>query len=377
MCAQDVSGRVAHFRSVFLPHTERFIYNLITGHVRYRALVLASRRENREAMPFAPVVALRRTGRPLLAWAIDRLTGRLWRRELSFVRACRRARVQILHAHFGFEGQRILPLAAHLRIPLVTSFYGHGTAPRHAGTFEELFTRGAAFLVEGPVMKTRLAALGCPSEKIHVVRIGAAALPDGRRHTPTVKDRYRLLFVGRFVEKKGLDVLLAALAHLKADGPAALHLEIVGDAGPLTPQDYRKLARKLGVWDQVTFHGNVPFAELAALLPECDLMVQPSVTAADGDAEGGAPTVLTWAQSAGLPVVATRHCDIPDVVRDGETGRLVGERDPHALADALTELLDDVALRHRMSAAARAHIQERFSLAGQIRETEALYDKLL
>jgi hypothetical protein len=342
MCAQDVSGRVAHFRSIFLPHTERFIYNLITGHVRYRALVLASRRENREEMPFAPVVTLRRTGRPLLAWAIDRLTGRLWRRELSFVRACRRARVQVLHAHFGSEGQRILPLAAHLRIPLVTSFYGHDTAPRHAGTFEELFTRGAAFLVEGPVMKTRLAALGCPSEKIHVVRIGAAGLPDGCRHTP-----------------------------------AALHLEIVGDAGPLTPQDYRKLARKLGVWDQVTFHGNVPFADLAALLPECDLMVQPSVTAADGDAEGGVPTVLTWAQSAGLPVVATRHCDIPDVVRDGETGRLVGERDLHALADALTELLDDVALRRRMSAAARAHIQERFSLAGQIRETEALYDKLL
>ena len=65
--------------------------------------------------------------------------------------------------------------------------------------------------------------------------------------------------------------------------------------------------------------------------------MHPSVTARNGDAEGGHPVVLTEAAASGTPIIGTRHCDIPAIVRDNETGWLVAERDVGGLVDALTE----------------------------------------
>lgn len=368
---------VAHYRGIFLPRTERFIYNLVTCPQRYRTLVLTERRAHEAEMPCRNLVSRQRARQPLCAWLHDRLLTRLRGHSPLFARASREHDARLLHAHFGFDALRILPLARFLSLPLITSFYGYDSAPQHRQRFEGLFHQGAAFIAEGRCMKSRLAALGCPAEKIEVIPIGLTPPAEELWHTPLRKRSYRLLFAGRFVEKKGLTDLLAAMRPLRAAASGEIRLDVVGEQVPVSDRDYRALADELGVADLVTFHGMRPLADLQALIRTCDLIVQPSVVAADGDAEGGAPTVLTLAQAAGLPAVATRHCDIPDIVLDGRTGLLCPEHDVASLAAAIRTLLEDAPRRTEMSRAAREHIRGAFSLETQVAETERLYDRIL
>lgn len=376
----EIKPCVAHFRQDFVLRTERFIYNLITHHVHYRPIVLTARRFNHHEMPFQGVFSLERTNRSLCDWMVDKALRRLLGKAIYFARQCRRERAVVLHAHFGLDALQILGLSQDLGIPLVTSFYGYDTADKYAGRLDSVFARSNALIVEGSAMKQRLIQLGCAPDKIHVIHIGVEMLPEASWHRPTRKNRYRLLFVGRFVEKKGLRYLLEALGKIRSDEGFKnlnVHLDIVGDEVSQPACDYRTLAHDLGVAPAVRFHGMLPYEDLAALLRECDLIVQPSVAAADGDVEGGAPTVLTIAHAAGLPAVATYHCDIPEVILHEQTGLLCPERDAAALADAIATLLADADLRVRMSEAARTHIRENFSLEAQVQETERIYDALL
>ena len=117
--------------------------------------------------------------------------------------------------------------------------------------------------------------------------------------------------------------------RLVAASNPAIRLEIAG-SGPLEPQ-LRAQADDLSA---VTFLGWQTPDQLAARLAVCSAMVVPSQQAANGDCEG-LPTVVLEALRAGVPVVATRHAGIPEIITDGETGLLVDERDPAALAAAI------------------------------------------
>lgn len=179
-----------------------------------------------------------------------------------------------------------------------------------------------------------------------------------------------LLFAGRLVERKGVHVLLEALARL----PASLaRLSVVGEGAMRASLEAR--ARELGVADRVTFHGFVPGDELARRFAGCDVFVLPAVIDAKGDVEG-LGVVLVEALSYGRPVVASRAGGIVDIVRHEETGLLVPPGEPGALADALRRLLEDPALAAELAERGRAHVRERFSWPGIIDRLEALYRRL-
>src|SRR5206468_10582768 len=95
-------------------------------------------------------------------------------------------------------------------------------------------------------------------------------------------------------------------------------LRLIGD-GELRSR-IEALARELGIGDEVVFLGAQPHARFREELLRAHLFLSPSVTAADGDTEGGAPVGIIEASATGMPVVATRHADIPEVIRHGETG---------------------------------------------------------
>jgi glycosyltransferase involved in cell wall biosynthesis len=185
---------------------------------------------------------------------------------------------------------------------------------------------------------------------------------------PVVPKQWDVVFVGRFVEKKGIDDLLSALASIRAAKPRAV---LIGD-GPLEPQ-MRARAADLGV--QATFLGAQPPAEVARHLAASRMLVAPSRTARDGDTEG-LPTTILEAAAVGLPVVSTRHSGIPEAVVDGETGLLGAEADPVALAGNIARLLDDEDLRRRLGRAARERVRARFDLSAQTERLEALYDEV-
>ncbi len=170
-----------------------------------------------------------------------------------------------------------------------------------------------------------------------------------------------LVAIGRFVEKKGFADLLDAVAILR-DGGTKVPLALAG-TGRLETQ-LREQATRTDLDDLVSFVGPLPQHEVLALLRQATVVAAPCVVAADGDRDG-LPTVLIEAMAVGAPVVSTLVTGIPELVRDEETGLLVRERDPYALAAAIQRLLDEAPLRQRLAAQARAFVEAEFDVRRQ------------
>ncbi|MBO0664153.1 glycosyltransferase [Jiella sp. MQZ9-1] len=187
---------------------------------------------------------------------------------------------------------------------------------------------------------------------------------DGRRP-------YRIVSIGRAVEKKGYGDLIRALVRL-ADRD--WHFDHVG--GGVLAKALAARADKAGIGDRVTWHGSRERAHVFDLLAKADLFVLPSRIARSGDRDG-LPNVLMEAQAHRLPVVSTKVSAIPELVIDGETGLLVEERDPKALAAAMARLMDDPLLATRLAEAGERRVREKFSPEpGLDRVAQLLGDKL-
>ncbi|HEX5444153.1 MAG TPA: glycosyltransferase [Pirellulales bacterium] len=167
--------------------------------------------------------------------------------------------------------------------------------------------------------------------------------------------------IGRLSPEKGFDTLIEAIAHAAPEHPS-LRLELAGD-GPCLA-DLRRLAKRLGVGDRVTFLGEV--ADVPAVLARAALFVLPSLT------EGISLTLLE-AMARGLPVVATSVGGTPEVVVDGETGRLAPPRAPGELARCIVSMLRDPDACRRMGLAGRIRVEARFDVRRMVENYQQLY----
>jgi glycosyltransferase involved in cell wall biosynthesis len=177
--------------------------------------------------------------------------------------------------------------------------------------------------------------------------------PDGRDPARPV----RLLGVARLVPKKGIAVLLEALAAL----PPELHwrYEHVG-AGPLL-DSLTALAARLGLAGRVAWRGALPQDEVADAYRAADLFVLSSRIAPDGDRDG-LPNVLLEAGAMELPVIASRIGAVPELIEDDVNGRLVPPDEPRPLAGALADLIRDPAARLRYGRAGRRRVLDQFAM---------------
>jgi len=378
---------VAHVRRIWFKPTETFLHAVVTGCRRTRPLLLGHERAHADAFPVdAPVVALCPPGSLAARWNHWRarwvggdpeapLRGRRARQALERENAC------LIHAHFGYTGVHVLPLAYRSGLPLVTSFYGEDATALAADSswrsrYERLFEGGARFLVEGPCLARRLADLGCPPEKILVQHI---AIPLARYRfaprTPRAQgEPVTIFFCASFREKKGLRYAFEAVARARAEHPRLVFR--VGGDGPERAEVAQRIDA-LGLGDCTRLLGFLPHERMLEEMAAADLFIQPSVTAANGDTEGGAPTTLLEAQACGLPVLATRHADIPHVVVEGESALLAPERDAEALAENLRCLLKAPERWAAMGEAGRQHVERFHSVEGEAARLEDLYLELL
>ena len=162
--------------------------------------------------------------------------------------------------------------------------------------------------------------------------------------------------VGRLIEKKGFGDLIDACAILRDRG-RDFQCQIVG-IGSLEPE-LRQQIDRLGFQETVHLLGPRPQKEVVQFIQQAAVFAAPCVIGSDGNRDG-LPTVLLEAMALGTPCVATDVTGIPEVIRDHQTGRLVGQHDPNQLADALEKLLDDGALREKLARQARTLIEEEF-----------------
>jgi colanic acid/amylovoran biosynthesis glycosyltransferase len=254
-----------------------------------------------------------------------------------------RVKPQLLHSHFGYVAVEDFQLQKFLQVPWFVSFYGADVYQlgRHdiwRRKYEPLFEQAAKLLVLGPVMATALEKLGCPKEKIlvHPLGVDVDAIP-GKARILREGEALKVLFAGTFREKKGARYVVEG-ASLARKAGVNLHLYIAGDAGEKpgdqeAKQEIGRLIRSCGLEESVTHCSFVPFQKLIELALSSHVFVVPSVTAADGDAEG-TPFVLQQMMATGMPCIATNHSDIPFLF--GEHHHLlVPERDSRAIAERL------------------------------------------
>lgn len=149
-------------------------------------------------------------------------------------------------------------------------------------------------------------------------------------------DVFRLLAVGRFARTKGFPELFTALARLKRER-LPVSLTLIGDGS--WKRKLLELRKRMGLEDMIEMPGFVPNDMLSAYMAGHDLLVVPSVIHTNGDRDG-IPNVIMEASCSGLPVVATDVCGISEVIRNSETGWLVPQRDPAALANAIREAME-------------------------------------
>ncbi|HJT30477.1 MAG TPA: glycosyltransferase [Pirellulales bacterium] len=174
-------------------------------------------------------------------------------------------------------------------------------------------------------------------------------------------DSSTVVAVGRLSPEKGFDTLIEAIALASAEYPL-LRLELAGD-GPCLPE-LRRRADRLGISDRVSFLGEV--ADVPAVLARAALFVLPSLT------EGISLTLLE-AMARGLPVVATAVGGTPEVVIDGETGRLAPPRAPAELARMIVSTLGDPDGSRRMGLAGRRRVETYFDVRKMVASYERLY----
>lgn len=380
--------RVAIFAPSFVRPSETFIYDaaceLAAAGVDVH--VIAGRREMEQERPFPDVrlapdarrgdlVRLFRRLLPLRLVGEDEpfavQAGRI-RRHLQAIRP------DVVMAHYGESGVVCAPACEAARVPLVVSFHGADASrtprrPVWQARYRRLFGRAALVTTPSTYLRDRLIELGCPVDKARVQRNGIRVdrlqmAPPSNRYDG---HRVNFLFVGRLTHKKAPLTLLEAFAQARALLAPALdaRLAIVGD-GPLRAEVDAAVER-LGLGSSVEVLGRQPHAEVVRRFGQSHVYVQHSVTAPSGDQEG-LPVSVTEAMGAGLPVIATRHSGIPEVVIDRETGLLVAEHDAAGMAALMAELARDPARWDRYGAAGRRHLEGEFSMPLVIGRLRAL-----
>jgi colanic acid/amylovoran biosynthesis glycosyltransferase len=381
--------RVLHALDICLPVSQNWIYPQIKEVAGVQSGVLCGQRTNPDLFPLESIPVFQDPPPSTVRFSPRRLISSLFFRIgrppilLPVGVSSRKWKPDLIHAHFGTKGWGMLSIRKRLHIPLVTSFYGTDAwqlpqyNPKWRERYKWLFSEGACFFVEGPAMGNRLIDLGCPADKIKVVRLGINPVTVPFEERDFTHPLW-ILMIARFVEKKGFVDGLEACAQARRSG-IDLKVRIVGDAGaedPVGQEIKSRLSELAGLPELrgcVSFEGFVPPQRVATIMKECNVFLCPSKHSKDGDAEGGSPVVLTQAMATGLLCVGTRHCDIPEVIVDGQTGYLCESGDIDGIASRLARIVSEPLQDRELTRRGRKHIETSFSTEGEVSELKRIY----
>ena len=288
------------------------------------------------------------------------------------LRALQALNPAVIHAQFGRGGALALPIAQRLGLPLAVTFHGgdaHKDKHYRGGIAKSLYARrlpallaeAKLFICVSESVRQKLLQRGFPAGKLIVHPIGTDIPAD----SPAPRANGPILFVGRFVPKKGLPVLIEALQILRRQNQEPA-VTIIGD-GPLGPE-IRAQAEGLS---QLRFLGWQTPGEVAQAMRQASMLVVPSERAKDGDAEG-LPSVAIEAMALSLPVIGTDQAGLDGVILPGRTGVIVPARAPEALARAIAGLLATPEMRMGLGTAGRGLVQGEFNAERQSRRLESL-----
>ncbi|MEO0644773.1 MAG: glycosyltransferase [Cyanobacteria bacterium J06650_10] len=303
-------------------------------------------------------------------------------RHSSFFREVSKASPSLIHAHFGPDGVKAMPLAANLNIPLIVTFHGYDITLEGFSAWyssysyfmyltkrKKLKRISSKFIAVSNFIKDKLLQKGFPSDKIRVHYIGV----DTQKFSSSLQQKREpiILFVGRLIAVKGCEYLIRAMSQVQQIFPSS-QLVVLGD-GPLKQKLEILSSQTLANYQ---FLGFQPLSVVKEWMARAKVFSVPSISDKNGHTEAFG-TVFLEAQSMGLPVVSSLSGGIPEAVEHGKTGLLAPEKDATALAKYITMLLQDEQLWGRMSQNASGRVRSHFDIRQQTKKLENIYLEVL
>lgn len=270
-------------------------------------------------------------------------------------------KIDVVLAEYGQIGSVMTAPCRAASVPLVVHFHGADAWERsllshHSRSYAEMFREAASVIAVSKDMYHQLLSIGAPEE---TVRYSTYGVEPSRFHGASPASTLpHFVSVGRFVDKKAPILTLLAFQRVH-DAMPSTRLTMIGD-GPLL-SSCREWVAAVDLGDAVHFPGALSSDEVAKHLQSARAFVQHSVTAESGDKEG-TPLAILEAGCSGLPVVATFHAGISDVVIDGHTGLLVRERDVQGMAEGMLKLADSPELAETLGRAAADRVRQHFHI---------------
>lgn len=274
-----------------------------------------------------------------------------------------RRRYDAIIGHFGPNGYAALTLkdCGIIDGPIFVFFHGYDMSHvyhlRGDAFYDQLYAKSRLFLPTTDFWMDKFIAMGYAPAKLKTHRMGV----DCRQFKLKIRrsgKNITIVSISRLVEKKGLEYSIQAVGGLLKECDH-LNYKIIGE-GPLKGR-LQDLIDRLGAGSRIKLLGEKTQQEIHGELKSSDILLAPSVTAADGNMEG-IPVVIMEAMASSLPVIATAHSGIPELVINNKSGFLVPEKSIVALKDKLKTLIHDPALRRKMGAAGRKIVLDRHDI---------------
>ena len=376
--------RVVVFREDLLPISQTFIKEQVVALKRWEPLLTGLR--------FVGGLDLQDLDCRLLSgWLPRRVSRKLVPplRELGLMPVGMRWQLRelapaIVHVHFATDLVAVWPLLKSVQAPILVTLHGYDINIYEQSWHEEGYVarrypsrlRAIArdprvhFIAVSNAIQTRAIEYGIPAEKISVRYIGVDVVRFAPAGLPVSQRKRKILFVGRLVEKKGAHVLIRAFAQVRSRLPDT-ELIMVGEGPDSAAAE--QLAADLNV--PVSFQGKQPSDVVIQLLSEARVLCLPSLTAANGDAEGLGIALLE-AQACGVPVVTSARGGATEGIIDGLTGYAFPENDVEALSNRLCAVLEDDDRALAMSRLARDFAVRTFDIRKCTRKLEDLYEEV-
>ena len=325
-------------------------------------------------------------------WEKGRRKLKLIKHSPYLLKQAQKYQIQILHSHFGHIAWFDLPNTDRIKLKHVVTFYGYdvNSIPKNdpiwVKRYQQLFEKADRILCEGSHMAKCIENLGCPPEKIKVHHLGVKL--NKIKYQPRVWNRretLKVLIAASFVEKKGIPYAIEALGRLQHEIP--LEITIIGDASKSQPKSRQLKSKsekekilaaidKHNLGSKVNLLGYQPYEVFFEQAYKHHLFISPSITAKDGDTEGGAPVSITEMAATGMPIVSTTHCDIPEVIKHGITGLLAPEKDIEGLAKNIQWFVNNPDKWQEMLDAGRKHIEREYDSIEQGKKLAKIYRDL-
>jgi glycosyltransferase involved in cell wall biosynthesis len=333
----------------FLPLSETFIYNQIKELKNHFVIqIVCEKRMSESRFPIENVHVLSRPKKNIYSFFYKRFIGR----KLFFLKKEKRIETQIqnlqnqfnpdlIFFHFGINAIQYIPLLnQNASIPIFIYFHGYDASqlPKTSITYR----KGINKILQQKNVRSLFDSDGLlqifrnyvphESGKGHYIGIDPSVFSKSQK----TKNLKTTIFaqLSRFVEKKGHRYTIEAFKHYLKFNPSA-ELRLAGD-GPLL-SSIKQLVNDLAIEKNIVFYGSLEPSQVPGFLDECDVYIQHSITAKNGDSEG-LPLTIMEAMSLNKAIISTYHSGIPELVENGVNGFLVKEKDIIGLVEAMKNI---------------------------------------